>query len=91
MKILIFSAIVLTAMAMITIPSHNVLAQGAPDFDRHSCLQNCAWLRPYGNNYGQYMNYHNCIARCESRFWQQFDRNTRDLEKNSAGDRRRKN
>ncbi len=91
MKILIFGAIVLAAMAMVPILSYNVPAQGAPGFDRHSCLQNCAWLRPFGNNFGQYMNYHNCIARCESQFWQHFDRNTKDLEKDSTGDRRRKN
>ncbi len=78
MKLLIYSAIVMAALAMIPMLTHTVEAQGA--FDRNSCIQNCAWLRPYGNNFGQYMNYSNCLARCESEFWKQFDKNTRDLE-----------
>ena len=80
MKLVLYGAIFIAALAMVPILSHVVLAQGAAGFDRHSCIQNCGWLRPYGYDYGQYMNYYNCMSRCESRFWRQFDENTRDLK-----------
>ncbi|HTY26146.1 MAG TPA: hypothetical protein VMC85_23650 [Desulfomonilaceae bacterium] len=80
MKSSIYVAILIAALAIVPLLSHPVLAQGAAGFDRNSCIQNCAWLKPFGYNYGQYMNYYNCVARCESRFWQEFDRNSRELE-----------
>ena len=79
MKPLLYGAILLAALAMVPILSHAVLAQGDAGFDRNSCIQGCAWLRPLGYNYGQYANYYNCMSRCESRFWREFDQNTRDL------------
>jgi hypothetical protein len=70
----------IVALAMIPILSHAVLAQRTAGFDRNSCIQSCAWLKPFGyNSYGQYMNYYNCMARCESRFWREFDMKARDL------------
>lgn len=82
MKPLLYGAILIAALAMVPILSHGVLAQGAAGFDRNSCIQNCGWLKPLGHySYGQYMNYYNCTSRCESRFWQEFDENTRDLKK----------
>lgn len=79
MKTTLYMGIIIAALAMVPMLSCAVLAQG-PAFDRNSCIRNCAWLRPYNYNYGQYMNYHNCMARCESLFWRQFDKDTRQLE-----------
>ncbi|HTY25002.1 MAG TPA: hypothetical protein VMC85_17860 [Desulfomonilaceae bacterium] len=81
MKSLLYAAVLVAAVAIVPILSHVVLAQDTSGFDRNLCIQNCAWLKPYGYNYGQYSNYYNCMAGCESRFWKDFDRNSRDLEK----------
>jgi hypothetical protein len=82
MKLLMYGVIPIAALAMVPILAYAVLAQDAPGFNRETCIQGCAWLRPFGYyNYGQYMNYYNCLSGCESRFWQEFDKNTEDLEK----------
>ena len=80
MKSAIYIVILLAAMVMAPILSNVVLAQ-TTGFDRERCLQNCAWLRPWGNNYGQYANYYNCVSGCESQFWSDFDRNTEKMER----------
>jgi hypothetical protein len=80
MKTILYIAILFAALVMVPMLSNVVTAQ-APGFDREQCLQNCSWLKPWGgNNYGQYMNYSNCVAGCESRFWKEFDRNTDRLK-----------
>ncbi len=82
MKASLYVAILVATLTIIPILSYTAMAQGT-GFDLNSCQQNCAWLRPYGNNYGQYMNYANCMAGCQSQFWKNFDRNTSELEKKS--------
>jgi hypothetical protein len=80
MKASLYVAILVVALTIAPILSCTVMAQSA-GFDLNSCQQNCAWLRPYGRNYGQYMNYYDCMARCQSQFWKDFDSNSRKLEK----------
>jgi len=80
MKTSLYVAILIAAVVIVSILSYAVLAQSVP-FDRDLCIQNCAWLRPHGRNYGQYQNYANCMARCESEFWKRFDKNSEELEK----------
>jgi hypothetical protein len=81
MKTLVYVMILFAALVMVPMLSHVVTAQsGDPGQDRELCLQNCSWLKPWGNNYGQYINYSNCVSGCESQFWRQFDRNTDRLE-----------
>ena len=80
MKTSVYIMILLAALVMAPIISNVVMAQSAAG-DRQLCLQNCAWLRPWGGNYGQYSNYYHCMAGCESQFWSDFDRNTGRLEK----------
>ena len=67
---------------MVPMLSNVVTAQAIdPGQDRELCLQNCSWLKPWGgNNYGQYLNYSNCVSGCESQFWSEFDRNTDRLK-----------
>ncbi len=85
MKTALYVMILLAALVMVPIMSNVVMAQAG--FDRESCLQNCSWLKPWSNNYGQYANYYNCVAGCESQFWSEFDRNTERLErKRNRGD-----
>jgi len=81
MKTSLYVAILVAALVVVSVLSYAVLAQDTSGFDRNLCLQNCSWLKPYGRNYGQYMNYYNCTAACESRFWKQFDKNSEELEK----------
>jgi hypothetical protein len=80
MKTPLYITILLAALIMVPIISNVVSAQSAAA-DRQLCIQNCAWLRPWGYNYGQYFNYYNCMAGCESQFWSDFDRNTNRLER----------
>jgi hypothetical protein len=82
MKTLLYIAILFAALVMVPMLSHVVTAQSQdPGQDRQLCIQNCAWLRPWGSNYGQYANYYNCMAGCESQFWSEFDRNTDRLQR----------
>ena len=69
------------ASLAVPILSSPAAAQGA--FDRTTCLQGCAWLKPTDARgaYGQWMNYQNCVSDCEKRFWADFDDKTRDLER----------
>jgi hypothetical protein len=68
--------VVLCCLA-VSLSSSTATAQG---FDRDSCLRGCAWLRPTGKDFGGWMNYSNCMADCEKRFWKEFDDQTRELE-----------
>ena len=82
MKLLPYGAILIAALAMVSILPQAVPAQDAAGFDRDSCIRGSAWLMPIGYyNYGRYLNYYNCLSSCESRFWREFDKNTEDLEK----------
>ena len=72
MKTSIYIMILLAVFVMVPIISDVVMAQPA-DADRQLCLQNCARLGPWGNDYGQYSNYYHCVAGCESQFWSDFD------------------
>jgi hypothetical protein len=76
------AAVLFLIVASVAVPilASTVAAQG---FDRDSCIRGCAWLRPVpGRNYGgQWMNYQNCVSDCEKRFWDNFDEETRDLER----------
>jgi hypothetical protein len=76
----LYVAILIAALTITQVLSDGVLAQST-EFDLSLCQQNCAWLKPHGNMPGQYMNYYNCIAGCQSRFWKDFDSNSRKLEK----------
>ena len=38
-------------------------------------------FRGGGSSRGSYYAYANCIAACNAKFWQEFDNNTRDLER----------
>ncbi len=67
-------------LVMVPVLSNVATAQNTAA-DRQLCLQNCAWLRPWGYNYGQYANYYNCVAGCESQFWSDFDRNADRLQR----------
>jgi hypothetical protein len=80
MKRLLYVAVMMAALVVVPILSSAVLAQSVP-FDRNTCLQNCAWLRNSARNPGGYQVYYNCMSGCESRFWSDFDKNSRDLEK----------
>lgn len=82
MKTLLYITIIFAALVMVPMLSNVVTAQSSdPGQNRELCLQNCSWLKPWGNNYGQYANYYNCVAGCESRFWNDFDRNTEGLQR----------
>jgi hypothetical protein len=78
MKSLIIALSFVIACLAVSLLSSTAAAQ---DFDRDSCLRGCAWLRPMGKDYGGWMNYSNCMADCERRFWQDFDDKTRELER----------
>ena len=79
MKTLLYIMILLTVLVRVPMLSNVVTAQELGQ-DRELCLQNCAWLRPWGNNYGGYANYYKCVSGCESQFWSDFDRNTERLQ-----------
>jgi len=81
MKTSLYVVILIAALALVPILSYAVMAQADAASNRTLCIQNCAWLRPQGRNYGQYQNYSNCMTRCESDFWKSIDRDTRELEK----------
>jgi hypothetical protein len=81
MKTALYIMVLLAALVMVPMLSNVVMAQNEPGQNRELCLQNCSWLKPWGNNYGQYANYYNCVAGCESQFWSDFDRNTDRLER----------
>ncbi len=68
---------VIACVAVSLLPS-TAAAQG---FDRDSCIRGCAWLKPTGRDYGGWINYSNCIADCERRFWKEFDDETGRLER----------
>ncbi len=74
-------AVLLFIAATLALPGFPLTAAAQDSFDRDSCIRGCAWLRPTGRNYGGWMNYQNCIADCEKRFWRDFDDRTRDLER----------
>ncbi len=78
MKSLIIALWFVGACVAISLLSSTAAAQG---FDRDSCLRGCAWLRPMGKDYGGWMNYSNCMADCERRFWKDFDDKTKELER----------
>ncbi len=80
MKTALYIMILLAVLVMVPMVSNVATAQALGQ-DRELCLQNCAWLRPWSNNYGQYANYYNCVSGCESQFWSDFDRNTDRLKK----------
>jgi len=48
MKSSLYVAILIAVLAIVPLLSHPVLAQGTAGFDRNSCIQNCAWLKPFG-------------------------------------------
>jgi hypothetical protein len=79
MKFLACALMLVMAAVAVPVLSSTAAAQGG--FDRDSCLRNCAWLRPTGRGSGGWMNYQNCMAECERRFWKDFDDKTRDLER----------
>ena len=80
MRSLLYVAILFAVLTITLILSYSVLAESTA-VDLNLCQQDCAWLKPHGNMPGQYMNYYNCMARCQSRFWTDFDSNSRKLEK----------
>ncbi len=79
MKSLVVVLLFVVASVAIPILASTAAAQGA--FDRDSCLRGCAWLKPIGRGHGGWINYQNCMAECERRFWNDFDDKTRDLER----------
>ena len=78
MKHLLYVAVVTAALIIIPILSAVALAQSVPS-DRNLCRQNCLLL--LGSAGGSMAYYNNCMSGCESRFWSDFDKNSRDLEK----------
>lgn len=55
------------------------LAQYGVSNDRELCLQNCRdWISPYAWGWrrggGYNYQYALCVQKCESRFWNEFDR-----------------
>ncbi len=78
MKSLLLVLFLAIASVAVPILSSTAAAQG---FDRDSCLRGCAWLRPTGRDFGGWMNYNNCVAECERQFWNEFDDNIKDLER----------
>ncbi len=82
-----FSVVVLLlVVASLAVPILSFTAAAQVPFDRDSCLRNCAWLKPVGRDYGGWMNYNNCVAGCEKRFWDEFDQKTKDLEREGGKD-----
>jgi len=81
MKTSIYITVLLGALVVVPIISSVVTAQ-TPPFDRQSCLNSCPALRhEEGGAYSSYVNFHNCVASCESQFWNDFDRNIGSLER----------
>ncbi len=81
MKHLLYVAVVTAALMIIPILSAVALAQSVPS-DRNLCRQNCSLLLDSTRIPGDPMGYYNnCMSGCESRFWSDFDKNSRDLEK----------
>ncbi len=78
MKHLLYVAVVTAALMIIPILSAVALAQSVPS-DRNLCRQNCSLLLDSARTPMDY--YNNCMSGCESRFWSDFDKNSRDLEK----------
>ena len=57
-------------------------------FDRESCERDCRerygtelFHRGRGGHMGNYYVYARCIQDCETRFWKEYDRRMRELEK----------
>jgi len=64
----------------------NKLVQGS--FDRESCERNCQeryGVEPYGRGVNRQRNdyyvYAQCIQDCNTRFWKDYDRRMRELQK----------
>jgi predicted lipoprotein with Yx(FWY)xxD motif len=58
------------------------------NFDKESCEQNCRslygvdpyWRGGRTGDRGRYYVYAQCVQDCNTRFWKEFDRKTRDLD-----------
>jgi len=82
-----------TAYSEILLPDNQTgvsLIQSDGNFDRESCEQNCRSLYgvdPYfrgGGGFGdrgRFYVYAQCVDSCNNKFWKEFDRRTRDLQK----------
>ena len=67
---------------MVAILSGTVLAE-AP-FDRYTCVRDCGMTSGgFGASNGSYGIYSNCMAKCETKFWEEFDKTVNSLSKPS--------
>ncbi len=76
-----FVIVLFFVVASVAVPILSSTAAAQADFDRDACLRKCAWHKPFGTNYGQWMNYEKCISDCERRSWNGVDDKTKDLER----------
>ncbi len=77
MKSLVVVLFLMVAFVAIPSLSSTAVAQG---FDRDGCLRDCEPLKPIarGMNWAAYQR---CVADCERQFWDEYDENIKDLER----------
>ena len=78
MKVIFYGIILMLMFALVPVLFLPSPAQGI--FDRDGCIRSCDWLKPR-TGMGGYQTWANCIRDCEKAFWDEFDENQKDLER----------